>query len=61
MSDDVKMIKIKWHLSNGLVGCNREGVVEVEEDCSATEIDEMVREEIDNVIEWGWAKEDDNE
>jgi hypothetical protein len=54
MSDEPEMRKIKWSVSMSLVGCRRSGEIEVEADCSDKEIDDMVREEVMQQIEWGW-------
>lgn len=55
--DDGKMITVAWHVNNGLVGCKVTGTLEVEADLSDDDIDQSVREHIDqHVIEWGWKK-----
>lgn len=55
--DDGKMITVAWHVSNGLVGCRVTGTLEVEAYLSDDDIDQSVREHIDqHVIEWGWKK-----
>jgi len=53
-----KMIKVHWHVEMGFVGCEHSGVIEVEEDCSTEAIDEAVRDEVFNVVSWGWEKEE---
>lgn len=49
------MRTINWVVENGLVGCRQTGTIEVEDDASDEEINEMVREEVFNVIEWSWS------
>jgi predicted metal-binding protein len=38
----------------GYVGATHEGEIEVEDTATDDEIDEMVREEVFNCIEWDW-------
>lgn len=51
---------IKWICETGFASCEHEGEVEVDDDATddATddEIDEIIREEVFNVISWGWEK-----
>lgn len=51
------MRKVKWHLSVGLVGCSQEGEFEIEDDCSDEEIEEAVKDEVFQKLEWGWTAE----
>lgn len=41
-------------VSNGLVGCKKESKIEVDDDATDDEIEEHAREEMFNMIEWGW-------
>lgn len=60
--NEVVMKKYKWHLSIGLVGVNQEGVVEVPDNATDTEIDEAVKEEVFNYIDWSyWPADRDDE
>jgi hypothetical protein len=52
-----QMRKIRCHLSIGLVGCKRETVIEVEADLSDDDINDVVREWVDERIEWDWKPE----
>lgn len=47
---------IKWWSGAGMVGSDREGEVEVEDDATEKEIDAIVREEVFNHFEWGWSE-----
>lgn len=50
-------MKIDAHVHMGLVGCTRKFSVEVEDDCTDDEIDEVVRDTMfDGIIEWGWKR-----
>lgn len=57
--------KIRWKISMGLAGAEKEGEFEVEPSISNDEIDGMAKEEAFNEIDWEWweekSKEDSNE
>lgn len=48
------MKTIKWRCETGFAGCVHTGEVEVDDNASEAEIDDYVREEIFNLIEWSW-------
>jgi hypothetical protein len=48
------MKTIKWSLCTGLVGCDRHSEIEVEDDATDEEIDEAVREDVFNFVNWTW-------
>lgn len=50
------MRTIQWHLSTGQQGCDRSGEIEVEDNATESEIDQLVREEVYNFVEWGWTE-----
>lgn len=50
------MRKIKWHVSLGFAGADRHGEVDVDDDCTEEEINEIVRGEMSNFLEWGWEE-----
>lgn len=52
------MSLIKWTVSIGLEGCTREGTVEVRDDATEQEIEDIVREEVLNEVEWTWFKDE---
>lgn len=52
---------IKVSVSLGLVGCRKESTIEVEDDCDRDEIEQMAREEMFTMIEWGWSPFDEKE
>lgn len=54
---------IKYHVDTPWAECTIDDEVEVPDGATDEEIDEYVREEIFNVIEWSWikAKEDSDE
>jgi len=45
---------IEWKLNTGYAGVTHEGEIEVEDTATDAEIDEEVREQALNCIEWGW-------
>jgi len=45
---------ITVYVELGLVGCRRESTIEVDDDAMDDEIEEMARDEMFNMIEWGW-------
>jgi hypothetical protein len=49
------MRTIVWNLETSMQGANWDGEIEVEDDATDQEIDEMVREEVFNIISWGWS------
>lgn len=56
-------IKIRIHVSNGLVGCTVERTIEVDredwEDMETEERDELCRDIVfGNIIEWGYEEEE---
>ena len=48
------MKKIKWAVSLDLVGCDRSGTFEIEDDATDEEIEEYVKEEMSNYIDFHW-------
>lgn len=50
------MRKIRWSLETDAVGVRWEGEVEVEDDATEEEIDEIVKTEAFNYISWGWSE-----
>jgi hypothetical protein len=47
---------VKWHLSTGLSGCDREGEVEIEDDATDDDIEDAVREDMWNFLSLTWQK-----
>lgn len=47
--------KIEWSLSIGLVGCRVTGEFEVTNDLLDSELEEMVRDEVMNHVEWNYT------
>ena len=50
------MRTIHWSVEIGLAGCRQAGSVEVEDDATNEDIDAIVREEVFNLVEWGWSE-----
>jgi len=48
------MKTIEWHLETGMQGGDRSGEIEVDDDATEDEIDQMVREEVFNFVSWNW-------
>jgi hypothetical protein len=55
------MKKIQWYLTIGYPTADRSGEIEVNENATDEEIEEIVCEEANNYIEWGWSKSSDEE
>lgn len=53
--------KIKWWLGTGYVGCDHDGVIEVDDDADDEDIDDLVRSEVYENISWGWEETKDDE
>lgn len=52
------MKKVRWQLSIGFVGAVRKGIIELEDDATDEEIDEVVTETVNNYIDFGWDVEE---
>ena len=52
------MRKISWNLETSQQGADWSGEIEVEDDATEDEIDDLVREEIFNIISWGWTEKE---
>ena len=48
------MKTLEVYVSVGLVGCRRSETIEVEDDATEEEIEEVARETMFSMIEWGW-------
>lgn len=48
------MKTIKWWLHTGYVGAEHNGEIVVEDDATDEEIDEAVKEDMFNYLDWGW-------
>jgi len=59
------MRTIRWKLSLGITNEYYKGEIDVEDGATAKEIEEMVREEVNNCLDWWWeevgAQEGDSE
>lgn len=51
-------MKIIVTVSMGLVGCKKESEIEVDDDLGDDDIEEIAREEMFTMIEWGWSKKE---
>jgi hypothetical protein len=49
-----EMKKIKWHAETNMHGSRVEGETEVDDAATDEEIEDQVREEVFNVVSWGW-------
>lgn len=49
-------MKIRWICNTGFAGCNYEDEIEIKDDATDEEIEEMVKEEIFNYFSWSWCK-----
>jgi hypothetical protein len=55
------MREIHWFIEMSLEGCERSGVLMVEDNATDAEIEEEVRDEVFDKITWGWAEKGDDE
>lgn len=55
-----KMKTMTVNVSMGRVGCHKEESFEVEADCSEKELEEIAKEAMFSMIEWGWKVDDEN-
>jgi len=51
-------MKIKVHVTTGLVGADRECEIEVDDDATDDQIEEQAREAMFELIEWAWWRVD---
>lgn len=49
------MRTIQWHCETGKQGVDFGDEFEVEDDATDEEIDALVREEVFNIVSWGWS------
>lgn len=49
-------MKIKWHLDTGFVGGDRHGEIEVKDDATDEEIEEIVQTVALQRISWHWTR-----
>jgi hypothetical protein len=49
---------IKWVVETSMQGAMWSGEIEVEDDATEEEIDGMVREEMYNIVSWGWTEKE---
>lgn len=54
-------MKITVTVSIGLVGCKKTSVIEVEDGSDDEAIEESAKDEMFNMIEWGWRRADEDE
>jgi hypothetical protein len=47
-------MKVRVHVSNGMVGCERTIEIEIDDDKSEDEIEELAKEAMFEMIEWWW-------
>ena len=52
------MRTISWNLETSQQGADWNGQIEVEDDATEDEIDDLVRDEIFNIISWGWTEKE---
>jgi len=48
------MKKIEWYYTTGYAGEIHQDTFEVDDSATDEEIDEIVREQVFNYIDWGW-------
>jgi hypothetical protein len=51
-------MKVRLYIDTGYPSCEHEDVIEVEDDITDAELDEIARENMGNYIDWGWEKLD---
>lgn len=55
------MRKIKVYLETGFAGCRIEEEIEVEDDATDAEVEDLAREAIFDRIDWGWYEATDSD
>lgn len=53
------MRRVKWYISNGIVGSDREGEFEVDDTETDDEIEAMARDAAFDQVDWSWKIEVD--
>ena len=53
--------RIKVYVTIGLVGCRREVELDIEDDMTDDEIEELARDTMFEIIEWGWKRVEESE
>lgn len=46
---------VEWNLETSQRGAEWSGEIEVDDDATDAEIDSIVREEVFNIVSWGWS------
>lgn len=52
-------MKIHLYCNTGFVGAKHEETIEVDDDATDAELDEMTTDWLSNVIDYGWHKDED--
>ena len=55
-TEEKVMRRIHWLCETGFAGERHEGKIDVEDNATDEEIEEIVREEVFNYISWGWEE-----
>lgn len=50
------MRKFKWWLNTGLAGCTIRDEITVDDTLNENEIDEIIKQEVFNEIDWGYEE-----
>lgn len=50
------MRTIEWNLETTMQGADWSGEIEVEDSATDEEIDAIVRDEVFNIVSWGWTE-----
>jgi hypothetical protein len=53
--------EIKVYVAMGLVGCRRERTITVDADMTDDEIEDVARDTMFDIIEWGWCPVEESE
>lgn len=48
--------RIEWSLETNMQGADWQGAFDVEDNATDEEINELVREEVFNIVSWGWTE-----
>lgn len=52
------MKTVEWHVETSMQGADWSGEIEVEDNATDAAIEEEVREEVFNIVSWGWRVKD---
>jgi hypothetical protein len=52
---------VEWNIETSMQGADWSGSFTVEDDATNDDIDALVREEVFNIVSWGWSFKEDTQ